>query len=149
MNFLEKVILFMQISQILINTVKGNSSEAISFTNKPSEPENKAELFYQTLNDSLRASPEYKTSKRVDCIIKYMKSENAFEVVDKNLFDFVLNNNSEFKAVFVNQSAVMIRLESKLDKANFDCTIGGIIAIILISTILIVVVSCVACISRK
>lgn len=125
-----------------------SSTEITSTTIKSHEPHNKIDLFYNAVSDSLKATPALKMySRRVDCIVKYMKSEKAILFVDKNLYEFKLNN-SKFKVVFINESIVLSRLEPQIDKGNFDCTIAGFIGVILISIILLIVVSCVACISK-
>lgn len=150
MKFLWKILLFTEVL-LLPQISEGNTTSTydVKSIEKTREPENKADLFYQAINDTLRASDELKMyTQRVNCIIKYMKSEKSMDSVDKNLYTFVLNNN-EFKAVFVNQSAVMTMLGPHLDKANFDCVVFGYVAIILITAILLTVVTCVACISKK
>lgn len=131
------------------NTQKRTNESIVAVSEKLSKPESEPKLFYQAVNKTLRDSAEFKLySKRVDCIIKSMTSENAIESVDKNLYKTIFNI-TEFKVIFVNETAVMMKLQPKLDKANFNCTIIGYIAIICISTILLFVVTCVACISKK
>lgn len=107
--------------------------------------------FYQTLNESLRNSDRFRMySKRVDCIIKDLKSEKSITAVNKSLYEFKQQaGKKEFKVIFINESAVMSQLDAHLDRANFSCTIIGYAAIIFICTILIIVLSCVACISKK
>ena len=109
------------------------------------------DAFYQTLNESLRNSDRFRMySKRVDCILKDLKSEKSITAVNKTFYEFKQQaGKNDFKVIFVNKSAVMSQLDPHLDRANFSCTIIGYAAIIFICTILIIVLSCVACISKK
>lgn len=109
------------------------------------------DAFYQTLNESLRNSDRFRMySKRVDCILKDLKSEKSITAVNKSLYEFKQQTGkNDFKVIFVNESAVMSQLDPHLNRANFSCTIIGYAAIIFICTILIIVLSCVACISKK
>ena len=99
------------------------------------------EMFYQALDEILRASAHLKIyMRRVDCIMSELKDENAFEAVDRRLITFKKVNN-ELKAVFENQTLVLEQLSDHVNEANFSCTIMGYVGIFLLSLILIIVVS--------
>lgn len=106
--------------------------------------------FYKSISEVLRNSDRFKMyPKRVDCIVKELKSEKSIIAVNRSLYRFAEAGKKDFKVTFVNECAVMNQLELQLSRANFSCTFIGFAAIIFICMILIIVLSCVACISKK
>lgn len=104
------------------------------------------DAFYKELKEILKNSDRFRMySKRVDCMVKELRSKKTAEY----FYKFIQPSKSDHKRSQLNESAIMIQLEPFIDKANFSCKIIGCIGVIFICLLLIIVVSCVACISKK
>ena len=106
----------------------------------------KAEMFYEKINETLRG-PLRMYPKRIKCIIKELKSKRTMDVIDESLYNFTYADNG-YKCNFVNITGVMKVLDPIIDSASFGCTIIGFCAIFLICTVLLIVVTCVACLHK-
>lgn len=137
---------------LVLDSLEGtlSSFENVSTTATP-EPEKKSELFYQAFNESLRNSSEYKLyPERINCIIKKLKSrDTSYQLVNESLYNFDVNSEGQFKAKILNHSGVMQSVVTQFDEFSFNCTIGGYIAIAANLTLLIIIISCVVCLSDK
>jgi len=115
------------------------------YSQKLSE-EIKTEMFYEKINETLRG-PLRMYPKRIKCIIKELKSKRTMDVIDESLYNFTYVDNG-YKCNFVNITGVMKVLDPIIDSASFGCTIIGFCAIFLICTVLLIVVTCVACLHK-
>lgn len=104
----------------------------------------RAKAFYGKLNETL-SNQHSLYLKRVDCIIQNLENEKVFDKV--NASNYEISDN--YDVTFTNKEAIFNELEASIDSAAFSCTIVGYCAIILIVTVMLIVVSCVSCLSRK
>lgn len=119
-----------------------------STTESPQKIEaKKAEVFYAKLNETL-SNQHSLFPRRVDCIMHELRTANVFDTVNQSNYEFK-SVDGEFEVTFINKEAISKELEPSIDSAAFSCTIVGYCAIILIVTVMLVVVSCVSCLSRK
>lgn len=106
----------------------------------------KTEMFYQKINETLRG-PLRMYPKRIKCIIKELKSKRTMELIDESLYNFTYADNG-YKCYFGNETEVSKVLDPIIDSASFGCTIIGFCAIFLICTVLLIVITCVACLHK-
>jgi hypothetical protein len=102
-----------------------------------------SELFYQNINATLRSYSQM-YNKRLNCIIEKLQRKKVIEKIDKSIYEFVQNGKS-LRLVVRNRTELMRQLDPHTDVARFECTIIGFCAIFLICTVLLIVISCVAC----
>lgn len=117
-------------------------------TESPQKIEDKkAGVFYAKLNGTLR-NQHGLFPRRFDCIMEELRAARVFDTVNKSNYEFKLIEG-EFEIIFIDKEAISKELEPSIDSAAFSCTIVGYCAVILIVTVMLVVVSCVSCLSRK
>jgi hypothetical protein len=126
---------------LLTSLRRGDCSNIEGIVDASESVKEEVEAFYRELKEILNNSDQFRMySKRVDCMMKELRSKKTAE----HFYKFIQPRRTP-----INESVIMIQLETFLDKANFSCKIIGCIAVIFICSILIIVVSCVACISKK
>lgn len=108
---------------------------------------NRAEAFYQKINETI--TPQLNLySKRVDCIINNLKNEKVIEIVNESNYR-ITPTEGGFNMTIVNKDLLLMELKSSIEHANFSCTIIGYCAIVLIVSVMLVIVSCVSCLSKR
>jgi predicted RND superfamily exporter protein len=107
----------------------------------------KTEAFYGKLYETLKTQHSL-FIQRVDCIISKLKDEKTYESVDPSNYEFT-KNGDEYSITFINKEAIFKELETSINSSAFSCTIVGYCAIILVVFIMIFLVSCVSCLSKK
>lgn len=107
----------------------------------------KKEAFYHKINETIRYQLQL-YSKRSDCILNELKRNDAFGQVNESNFSFIPIEGG-YNVTFISEESLMKDLQPLLDSANFSCTIVGFCAIILIVSVMLIVVTCVSCLSKK
>jgi hypothetical protein len=122
--------LALALSVVVINQVQADGSQT--------DEAKKAEAFYQKINETILPRSEL-FLKRVDCIIRELKSDNVIARINQTSYDFAPDGDGGFEVILVDESAFNADLQASLDGANFSCTAIGYCAIILIARILVCV----------
>lgn len=107
----------------------------------------KSEAFYQKINETIRTELKLYT-KRVDCIVNELKLSEAIRLVNDSHYHIVAVDG-DYSIEFINKDIFLLELKPSIESANFSCTIVGYCAIVLIITVMVIVVTCVSCLSKK
>lgn len=111
------------------------------------EANNKADAFYQKINESI--TPQLKLySKRVDCIINQLRDENVMEKINESNYRIDATQGG-YNVSLINKDIFLIELKPSIDSANFSCTIIGYCAIVIITSVMLIIVACVSCLSKR
>lgn len=111
------------------------------------EDATKREIFYREINETLRHQLQF-YSKRCDCIVKKLKSNDVYGKVNTSHYSFYPVDGG-YNVTFISKELLLTELEPFFDDANFSCTIVGFCSIILIVSVMFLVLFCVSCLSKK
>lgn len=121
-------------------------STAMEMTDK--DEAKKAEAFYQQVNETILHELKL-YSKRVDCIVNDLKHNYAMLRVNESNYQVVQLGDGSFNVTFMNKDIVLMQLKESIDSGVFSCVIVGYCAIALIISVMLIVVGCVSCLSKK
>ena len=98
--------------------------------------------FYAKINETL-LKEHYLYPKRVECIMDKLQKQKTHEKMSPSFFIYSGDEND------LMTSDIMNNLETPISDASFTCTIVGYCAIVIVTIVMVVLVTCVAFLSRK
>lgn len=98
--------------------------------------------FYSKINETL-SKEHYLYPKRVECIMEKLQEQNTHEQMSPSFFIYTGDEKD------LMTSDIMNNVEKSISDASFTCTIVGYCAIVLVTVVMVILVTCVAVLSRK
>lgn len=125
------------------------NSKPIS-SQQPKTEEDEKEEFYLALTEALKEEDDFrKYIRRVDCVIKELQKEDAFDKITKeNAETFTIIQSDKFITKFHNKDEVIENLKEEIDSANVSCIVPGVFSVCILFSICAIVISCLVCLVR-